>query len=88
MKTRFSGVLLYAVFMLSAHGDSLLTPQQFPKTVKDLSFTERMELLAEGYAPYEIVYNENELYSALKEILGLYDVLFKISERGVSFCNL
>ena len=59
MRTCLSGVLLCSVFVLSAYGDSFLTAQQFPKTIKDLPFTTRMELLEESYAPYEIVYDDN-----------------------------
>ena len=36
--------------------ESLLKATQFPKTIQDLSFKSRMELLADGYTPYEIVY--------------------------------
>lgn len=36
--------------------EKLLQATQFPKTIQDLSFKSRMDLLADGYAPYEIVY--------------------------------
>ena len=36
--------------------ENFLEATEFPKTIQDLSFTSRMELLADGYAPYEIVY--------------------------------
>ena len=39
--------------------DSALTATEFPKSIKDLSFKSRMELLADGFAPYEIEYDEN-----------------------------
>ncbi len=36
---------------------SLLTAQNFPKTFEDLSFTNRMAVLAEGYEPWEAEYD-------------------------------
>lgn len=39
--------------------DSLLTATQFPKTFEDLSFKSRMDVLREGYIPFEVVYDEN-----------------------------
>ena len=59
MKTCLSGVLLCTVFALSAYGDSFLVPQKFSKTIKDLPFAARIELMADGYTPYEIVYDNN-----------------------------
>jgi murein DD-endopeptidase MepM/ murein hydrolase activator NlpD len=38
--------------------NSYLTAQSFPKTFSDLSFVERVEVLREGYAPYESEYDE------------------------------
>ena len=38
--------------------ESLLKATQFPKTIQDLSFKSRMELLADGYTPFEIVYED------------------------------
>ncbi|MDL2295635.1 M23 family metallopeptidase [Lachnospiraceae bacterium OttesenSCG-928-E19] len=43
----------------SAYGDSFLTAQSFPKTFDDLSFVERVEILREGYAPWESEYDDN-----------------------------
>ena len=37
---------------------SLLSAQGFPKTFNDLSFTERMEVLTDGYAPWESEYDD------------------------------
>ncbi|MBN1325205.1 MAG: M23 family metallopeptidase [Alphaproteobacteria bacterium] len=39
--------------------NSFLSAQTFPKTVNDLSFTERVELLKDGYAPWESEYDNN-----------------------------
>ena len=39
--------------------NGLLQATVFPKTVKDLSFQARMDLLTEGFAPYQIEYDEN-----------------------------
>lgn len=41
-----------------AHSASLLQAQSFPKTFNDLSFTDRMAVRAEGYAPFETEYDE------------------------------
>ena len=38
--------------------NSFLVPQVFPKTFNDLSFTERIEVLTEGYAPWESEYDK------------------------------
>ena len=43
----------------SAFAESLLKPVSFPKTFEDLSFTSRIEVLREGYMPFEIEYDEN-----------------------------
>ncbi len=45
--------------MSAASAASLLTAQKFPNTFKDLSFTNRMAILAEGYEPWETEYDEN-----------------------------
>lgn len=34
-------------------GESLLVPQKFPETFNDASFIERMDVLAQGYEPWE-----------------------------------
>ena len=38
------------------HNNSMLKATQFPKTIQDLSFKSRMDLLSDGFSPYEIVY--------------------------------
>lgn len=38
---------------------SFLTAQKFPTTFQDLSFTERMNVIKEGYEPYESEYDSN-----------------------------
>ena len=54
-----------ALFMFSgtciafAARASLLTPQSFPKTVADLPFIERVELIADGYGEYASEYDAN-----------------------------
>lgn len=40
----------------NAGAKSLLSAQSFPKTFNDLSFSDRMDVLAEGYEPYEAEY--------------------------------
>lgn len=57
--TRFAVFFIGSVLILPAVADSFLTAQSFPKTFEDVSFTERIEILREGYAPYEVVYDEN-----------------------------
>lgn len=59
MKKIVSAFLLGNVCVLPLYAESLLTAQQFPKTFEDLSFTSRLEVLREGYMPYEIQYDEN-----------------------------
>ena len=51
-------LILVLVFMgisgaFVANATSLLVPAQFPKTVSDMSFVDRMEIESEGYEPYE-----------------------------------
>lgn len=43
----------------AAHSASLLQPQSFPKTANDLTFTQRTNLLAAGYEPWESEYDAN-----------------------------
>lgn len=50
------GLILVASAATAA---SLLQAQQFPKTFNDLSFTQRMAVLTEGYTPFESEYDEN-----------------------------
>lgn len=38
---------------------SMLTAQTFPKTFADVSFAKRLEVLAEGYEPWESEYDDN-----------------------------
>lgn len=40
-------------FIAGARAASLLQPVQFPKTVSDLSFSQQLDIKAEGYEPYE-----------------------------------
>lgn len=59
------GVFITAVCVAQpVLGDSFLKPTSFPKTFQDLSFTARMNILREGYLPYEIQYNENGVCTA------------------------
>lgn len=46
-------ILLSGLVVGVANSDSFLTAQSFPKTFNDLSFTDRMAVLAEGYEPFE-----------------------------------
>ena len=38
---------------------SMLTPTQFPKTADDLTFGQRVDLLADGYRPFDTVFDSN-----------------------------
>lgn len=59
------GVFITAVCVVQpVLGDSFLKPTSFPKTFQDLSFTARMNILREGYLPYEIQYDENGVCTA------------------------
>ena len=44
---------------LSANGESLLKAASFPKTFEDLPFIARMEVLTEGYADVESIYDKD-----------------------------
>lgn len=58
MNTRFWGFLACLTgWAAVAHSASLLQAQSFPKTFNDLSFTDRMAVRAEGYAPFETEYD-------------------------------
>ena len=50
---------LIIVTATAAWADGFFTPTSFPKTVNDLSFVDRMELMDDGYAAIESVYDEN-----------------------------
>ena len=39
--------------------ESFLSAQQFPKTFEDLSFKSRIEVLRDGYKPFEVEYDDN-----------------------------
>lgn len=39
--------------------DTALMATEFPKNIKDLSFKSKLELLIDGYTPYEVEYDEN-----------------------------
>jgi len=45
--------------LTGASADSLLTPTAFPKTFQDVSFGDRMAVLAEGYGVFDRQYDEN-----------------------------
>lgn len=49
------GIFLLCIFAVGNEcpGQSLLVPQKFPKTFNDASFIERMDVLAQGYEPWE-----------------------------------
>jgi murein DD-endopeptidase MepM/ murein hydrolase activator NlpD len=49
----------FMFFCSAAHCASFLTAESFPTTFSDLSFTERMAVLKEGYEPYEITFDAN-----------------------------
>lgn len=59
MKRVFIVFLIAGVYACSGYADSFLTAQQFPKTFEDLSFKSRIEVLREGYKPFEVEYDEN-----------------------------
>ncbi len=46
-------ILLSICVIGIANSDSFLTAESFPETFNDLSFTDRIAVLAEGYEPYE-----------------------------------
>lgn len=45
----------------SAWAESFLSAQQFPETFNDLSFTDRVQVMADGYAPWESEYNSDKI---------------------------
>ncbi|MFQ6739156.1 MAG: M23 family metallopeptidase [Alphaproteobacteria bacterium] len=57
---KLDALFFFAIFatalMSNAYGKSLLSAQSFPKTFNDLSFIDRMNVIAEGYEPYESEY--------------------------------
>ena len=56
---KISAYLFLMLFVVPAAGDSLLTAQKFPKTFEDLSFTARMEVIRDGFAPYDVEYDND-----------------------------
>lgn len=53
---------LYVFLLLCpsvAFADSLLTAQSFPKTFNDLSFSDRVNVLTDGYLPFETVFDSS-----------------------------
>lgn len=56
LDTLFFFSMFVTALMGDVYGKSLLTAQTFPKTFNDLSFVDRMNIIAEGYEPYESEY--------------------------------
>ena len=59
MKRIFYSFLIGFVCVAPLFAESFLTAQQFPKTFEDLSFNSRIEVLREGYMPFEVQYDDN-----------------------------
>lgn len=59
MKKIFTMFFIVNCCAVSLYADSFLTAQQFPKTFEDLSFTSRIEVLREGYMPFEVEYDDD-----------------------------
>ena len=59
MKGIFYSFLIGVVCVTPLFAESFLTAQQFPKTFEDLSFNSRIEVLREGYMPFEVQYDDN-----------------------------
>ena len=59
MKKIFCLVFIGNLYVNPLCADSFLTAQQFPKTFEDLSFNSRIEVLREGYMPFEVQYDDN-----------------------------
>lgn len=53
----FAAFFVAAFSCVCAHAASLLQPASFPKTFEDLSFTQRMNVLQQGYEPWESEYD-------------------------------
>lgn len=53
------GLLLSVLIVPNVWGESFLTAQKFPTTFQDLSFTERVDVIKEGYEPYESEYDSD-----------------------------
>lgn len=55
----FWGFMILAATCIAhgAAGKSMLSAESFPKTFADLSFVDRMAVLADGYSPWETVYD-------------------------------
>lgn len=58
MKKIISLFLFGNICTCFAANDSFLTAQQFPKTFDDMSFKSRIEILRDGYKPYEVTYDD------------------------------
>ena len=55
-------IVVFIIWCMSAStvcAESFLSAQQFPKTFEDLSFKSRIEVLRDGYKPFEIEYDDN-----------------------------
>lgn len=59
MKNVSTVFLLSGICALPLCAESLLTAQSFPKTFEDLPFDKRIEVLREGYMPFEVQYDNN-----------------------------
>ncbi len=59
MRNVVGGCFLFVLLMLAqdVYAASLLKSQSFPKTFQDLSFTQRINVLSEGYEPWESEYD-------------------------------
>lgn len=55
----FCAFFIINVLFTPLFADSFLTAQQFPETFEDLPFAARIEVLRDGYMPYEVQYDDN-----------------------------
>lgn len=59
MKRVLFAFFLGNISIVALRADSLLSAQSFPKTFEDLSFISRIEVIRDGFAPYDIEYDDN-----------------------------
>ena len=53
------GLLLSILIVPNVWGESFLKPVTFPTTFEELSFTEQMDVIKQGYEPYESEYDND-----------------------------
>lgn len=80
-------VFVRVVGVFVANATSLLVPAQFPKTVSDISFVDRMEIESEGYEPYEGLSAYQIIEFESMEDYAQREIELELQAAGIEVCD-